>query len=250
MVFYDNPSCRIEMCKYYLKTDKNQVKVASFYSLIRTLFVNLFKTHTITIICLSNRFYLLISVVFLSLFKRKFIVCMPELLDTYNLPFFKLSLKRASEIIAPSYNRKIALSIIYKLPIDTIFVKKNGIKKINKPKHIKLTGIIYCGILFSSRDINKGLNNSPENVRIELYGAGDNNYIQNLPRKFNYLGEYSGGEEETILNNSKSSHGLIYYPENSLNNLLCSPNKYFDYLNSNKSIYIESPKSLKYILCE
>ena len=199
----------------------------------------------------DNPYLLCLITFYVYVFKsRKVTLFFQELYDVYIKIFFliKFTLKLADEVIIPSYNRKIATKLIYGyngLFIVMLNKRHSGNSKDSSIEKNK-SNYVYTGVLFPQRDILKGIQTIDEAV--DVYGAGNSDYIKRLRlnKKVNYKGGFIQSNEIAIV--SKYNTGVLYYPMNSINNTLCSPNKFFTYDDLKLTIHCESPNIFKSLI--
>jgi hypothetical protein len=205
-----------------------------------------------TVYLAHNNPYFLVFFGILTLltFPTKLIVFFPELYDNYKLLKIPLRfiVRKSDSVIVPSYNRKIALQMIYhKAP--SVIIKTNNLRDYEKKKPIvidrdqtaKRSGsYIYTGVLYPSRNVVEGL---PKNKTCTIYGSGDDKYIGKLKLMpfVDFRGGFDKEDEEDLVRMYET--GIIYYPMNSINNTTCSPNKFYTYKRHEMKLFCLSPNA-------
>ena len=98
--------------------------------------------------------------------------------------------------------------------------------------------IVYAGYLAKERGLleltEAVISLNRDDISLHLYGYGENiDWYLELAKndsRFAYHGPYNNDMLYEIL--SKYDIGFIYYSTNSINNIFCAPNKFYDYIYS------------------
>lgn len=214
--------------------------------------IGLRKTHVINCdriyIAHDNPYLLCLIVIYTSFFKRmKITLFFPELYDGYKwlFPILKGTLILVDQIVVPSYNRKVAIKIFYGYKGDFVISpnKRDSVSSFQITSSFSRSGYVYTGVLYPERDILEGIKTVKD--MIDIFGAGNDDYIKkiSLNQNINYKGPFEQQDEFDIV--KKYKVGILYYPMNSLNNTLCSPNKFFTYRDLGLTVHCESPNAFK-----
>lgn len=228
----------------------NVTGIGAIKSLLGLKKLNKIKCNRVFIVN-DNPYLLCLITLYVYVFKsQKITLFFQELYDLYTKIFIvlKCTLKLADQVIVPSYNRKIATKLIYAYKGSFIVMLNIRDSKNSKESSIvkNKSGYVYTGILYPERNILKGIQTIEETV--DVYGTGNDEYIKRL--SLNHKVEYKGGfvqsNETDIVSNYNV--GILYYPMNSINNTLCSPNKFFTYRDLDLVIHCESPNTFKSLI--
>jgi len=161
----------------------------------------------------------------------------------------KQTVKKASKIICPEYNRakylekkhqlKDKIYVVNNFPNYRIIEPKNLREKLNLTKGTIILN--YLGALIPGREIEiiiEALKYLPDNYILVLVGyAFDDNYMKKLMQIIygegltNRVFFYGSVSPEELLETIAGCNiGIALYKNTNINNLYCAPNKVFDYI--------------------
>jgi|APSaa5957512535_1039671.scaffolds.fasta_scaffold40241_2 hypothetical protein len=203
--------------------------------------------------------FLLKTTIFFSRKRIKVKLFFPELLDTYPLRkmIISLILRFVDIVIVPSTDRGICTQAFYRVltPYEIFPNCYNRYKSNNRIINSSRRSIasddiraVYTGVLYKLRPIENDLLELLESfpdAKISLYGKGSSSYIQylcSLSLNITYKGEFDSDREDEIL--KKYNVGILSYPNDSLNNYFCAPNKVFSYAYSGLFQFSTGPSRL------
>ena len=166
----------------------------------------------------------------------------------------KFSAPKADLVIAANDERLRIIKKIYKLSnvVSVGNISNLNIEKINNnPEDI----IVYQGILNEERRPDlyiKVLKFLPENIKLKLIGGGNIDYYRNLATELELSSRviFTGKipYKDLIEESQKCKVGIVSYLMNDLNNLYCSPNKLFEYIQFGLPIIASPQPFLKQII--
>lgn len=166
----------------------------------------------------------------------------------------KFSAPKADLVIAANDERLRIIKRIYKLPsiVSVGNISNLNIRKINdKPDDI----IVYQGILNEERRPDlyiKVLKFLPDHIKLKLIGGGNIDYYKNLAKDWGLSDRviFTGKipYKDLIGESQKCKVGIVSYLMNDLNNLYCSPNKLFEYIQFGLPIIASPQPFLKQVI--
>lgn len=249
-------------CKTIVKFQDAKTKYRSLvffvFGLLEVCFAGDRSKSKLAYLCLCNVKLMAITGIILRLARFRVVSYFPELAasdKTINKMAMRILDKVSYKTSFPSKPRARLFYNAIRTPFnnDKISIEKNIGHEISDKKKVAVfiensIRCVYAGVIYKERPLDKILMEMisvDQIVEVALHGEGDDAYIRALTRlspKVKYYGRYDCEDEVTLL--LPYDIGIVSYPNNTLNNHFCEPNKINVYNQLGMPMIADSPPDL------
>lgn len=164
-----------------------------------------------------------------------------SLRDRFFFHYEKRAINNSDLIVCANRERALVMLGFYRLKAIPTVVSNKRLDVYNVEKRESINNIlrfVYCGNLNSDRNIIRFIRDLSTiksfSIKFDIYGTGELfSFIEEMKNKPEYSfvdlkGLFNNGQINSIMENYDV--GFLSYDNSSINNILCCPNKLFDYI--------------------